>query len=59
LASCTQKISLLSLIQAEKQVLELCSNHSERRNFQPNSFWTQFLARTITRRWVLGIIHCQ
>jgi hypothetical protein len=38
------KNSLLSLIQAEKQVVELCSNHSKGRNFQPNSFLTQFAA---------------
>jgi hypothetical protein len=52
LATCTNKLSLLSLIQAEKKVVELCSNQSEGRNFQPNSFLTQFAARTITRRWV-------
>jgi hypothetical protein len=50
LASCTQKRSLLSLIQAEKKVVELCSNQSKGRNFQPNSFLTQFAAQLITQR---------
>jgi hypothetical protein len=52
LASYTQKISLLSIIQAEKQVVEFCSKHSEKRNFQTNSFLIQFAACTITPRWV-------
>jgi hypothetical protein len=52
LASCTHKLSLLSLIQAEKKIVELCSNQSEGRNFHPNSFLTQFAARLITQRWV-------
>jgi hypothetical protein len=46
------QISLLSLKQAEKQVVELCSYYSQGRNFRPNSFLTQFAAHTITPRWV-------
>jgi hypothetical protein len=57
LASCTQKISLLPRIQAEKQVVELCSNHYKRRNFQSNSFLTQFAAHTISRRWVELVVY--
>jgi hypothetical protein len=52
LASCTHKLSLLSFIQAEKKEVELCSKKSEGRNFQPNSFSTQFAAWPITQRWV-------
>jgi hypothetical protein len=57
LASCTQKIILLSLIQAGKRVVELCSYYSKEINFQPNSFLTQFAAHTITPTWVELVIY--
>jgi hypothetical protein len=39
LASWTQKLRQLSLIQAEKKVVELCSNQSEGRNFPAELFF--------------------
>jgi hypothetical protein len=52
----TKKISLLTLIQAEKQVVKLCRNCLEGRYFQPNPFSAQFAAQKITRRWVALVI---